>query len=155
LEFFGLETEFEPSRNAGLFACDAIHLTGGNTFQFLYWLRQRGLVSDLQRYVAKGGILIGVSAGAILMTPDISSSSLCGDEPYPGLDDFTGLSLVDFAVYPHYDGSASAAEALHRFSSTFNGPVYGIPDGGGIVVDGAHLEFIGAIVEGNPYTAGV
>ena len=46
--------------------CDAIHLTGGNTFQFSYWLRERGLDAELKRYAKAGGVLIGVSAGAIL-----------------------------------------------------------------------------------------
>ncbi|MGV3616523.1 MAG: Type 1 glutamine amidotransferase-like domain-containing protein [Fimbriimonas sp.] len=149
LEFFGLETEFDPHRTDALFACDAIHLTGGNTFQFLYWLRRRGWLPRLQRYVAEGGVLVGVSAGAILMTPDIRTSALCGDEPYPGLDDFSGLGLVDFAIYPHYDGSPDATQALRNYASTYDGTVYGIPDGSGIVMDSPHMELMGPIFEVN------
>jgi len=141
LSFFGLETEFDESRLDELFVSDAIHMTGGNTFRFLYWLRERGLVSRLREYVASGGVLVGVSAGAILMTPDVSTSFLCGDVEYPGLGDYSGLGLVDFAVLPHY--TDSQVGVLERFSVAFGGDVYGVPDGGGIVVDGESVEVFG------------
>ena len=96
--------------------------------------------SILKEFFASGGVLIGVSAGAILMTPDTSTSSLCGDEPYPGLEDLSGLGLVDFAVVPHFDGSAKAESDLHDYASAFGGTVYAIHDGGGIVVDGESVE---------------
>lgn len=145
LKFFGLETEFEAGRNGELFDCDAIHLTGGNTFRFLYWLRERDLISGLRQYVKTGGVLIGVSAGAILMTPDTATSHLCGDEPYPGLEDLSGLGLVDFAFVPHL-GSMETSEVL-AFSSSFAGSVYGVPDGSGIVVDGNEREFFGPVLQ--------
>jgi dipeptidase E len=145
LRFFGLEDEFDASQLSDLFACDAIHLTGGNTFRFLYWLRVRGLIALLQRYVADGGVLIGVSAGAILMTSDIRTSSLCGDTMYPGLADFTGLSLVVFAVFPHYDGSPEAVSGLIEFSRGSDGVVYAVPDVSGIVVDGERVDLIGPV----------
>ena len=141
LHFFGLEDEFDPSRMGDLFACHAIHLTGGNTFRFLYWLRVRGLMDDLCRYAAEGGVLVGISAGAILMTPDIGSSSLCGDAPYPGLESTVGLGLVDFAVVPHFDGSAEAD--LAAYSKEFAGAVYTIPDGGAVLVEGAEVTAMG------------
>ena len=52
-----------------LFACDAIHLSGGNTAAFLARLRHSSLLGPLKNWAARGGILIGTSAGAILMTP--------------------------------------------------------------------------------------
>jgi dipeptidase E len=133
LRFFGLEDEYDPAQRAALLACDAIHLTGGNTFRFLYWLRERGLDADLHRYALDGGVLLGVSAGAILMTPDIRTSLLCGDTLYPGLTDFTGLALVDFAVVPHVTEVA------------LPGPAYAIPDGAGIVIDGDCIELFGGV----------
>lgn len=142
LRFVGLEDEFHPDHLPELLACDAIHLSGGNTFRFLYWIRELGLLPELRRYAEKGGVLIGVSAGAILMTPDVSSSALCGDEPYPWLESFAGLGLVDFAVVPHDTGQGPA---LRVFSITFPGTVYGIADGAGIVVENGRTELIGEI----------
>lgn len=143
LRFFGVEDEHRPEERKDLFACDAIHLTGGNTFRFLYWLRERGLMDDLRHYAQKDGMLIGVSAGAILMTPEVGSSLLCGDGPYRGIDGGAGLGLVDFAFVPHFDGSIEMTNALIAFSQTFDGDVYAVPDGGGIGVEGERLVRVG------------
>jgi dipeptidase E len=145
LQFFGLEDEFQPARVAELLRLDAIHLSGGNTFRFLHWLRARGLFSELQTYVAGGGVLIGVSAGAILTTRDIRSAAICGDAPYPPLRDTAGLALVDFAILPHFNGSAQQKAALSRLSEELGSVAYGVPDGGGIVVDGSRVELIGDV----------
>jgi dipeptidase E len=145
LQFFGLEGEFDGAMVGELLGLDAIHLSGGNTFRFLYWLRERGLISELQRYVAGGGVLIGMSAGAILMTRDIESAAVCGDAPYAGLTSHAGLGLVKFGVLPHFDGSAQQHAELARLAARFGGSVYGIPDGSGIVVDGSRVEWIGPI----------
>ena len=48
-----------------------------------------------------GGVFIGVSAGAMLLTPTIESAALCGDVNHVGLHDFSSLGLVDFMFLPH------------------------------------------------------
>jgi len=145
VRYFGLEDEFVPDQRDELLGCDAIHLTGGNTFRFLYWLRKRGRFEEIRQYALAGGVLIGVSAGAILMTPNIESSLLCGDALYEGLDDFKGLSLVDFAVVPHVGVDESSKDKVAEYARRFGGLVYGVPDGGGIIVDGSHVEPVGPV----------
>lgn len=132
---FGLDDDYDPSILPNLLSCDAIHLSGGNTYGFLHRLRRRGMVDILRDYVMKGGVLVGTSAGAILMTSDISSSALCGDENLVGLEDFSGLGLVDFLFWPHYEGGTVAADRT----------LYACPDGAGIVVDGESVELFGAV----------
>jgi dipeptidase E len=146
LEYLGLEDEFDAARLGDLSRFDALHLSGGNTFRFLYWLRARGLVAELRRYVAHGGVLVGVSAGAILMTRDIASAALCGDAPYPPLTDDAGLGLVDFGIVPHFATSARERAALARLAAQSGGRVYGVPDGAGIVVDGSTVELLGSVI---------
>ena len=109
LSYFGVETEFEAARVGELRSCDAIHLSGGNTFRFMHWLRERGLDEVLKDYAIAGGVLIGVSAGAIIMTPDLGTAALCGDAPYPDSKSDAGLGLVDFAVLPHSGPVVKAA----------------------------------------------
>jgi dipeptidase E len=99
--YFELGDGYNPDELDTLLTCDAIHLSGGNTYYFLHWLRVRNLLIRLREYVARGGVLIGVSAGAILMTPNIGSASLCGDMPLEGMTDYAALGLVDFAFVPH------------------------------------------------------
>ncbi|MGF6765992.1 dipeptidase E [Paraburkholderia sp. GAS33] len=126
-----------------LLSCDAIHLSGGNTFSFLSWLQRRSALPVLTRYVSEGGVLIGVSAGAILMTPSVDSALLCGDVRDEQLEDDAGLRLVDFHFWPHFN-SESVTQKQSKLSSTIP-DLYACPDGSGIVIDGNEVELFGQV----------
>ena len=126
-----------------LLSCDAIHLSGGNTFSFLSWLQRRSVLPLLTRYVSEGGVLIGVSAGAILMTPSVDSALLCGDVRDEQLMDDAGLGLVDFHFWPHFN-SESVTGDQSKLSSTIPA-LYACPDGSGIVIDGKEVELFGQV----------
>lgn len=126
-----------------LLSCDAIHLSGGNTFSFLSWLQRRRALPLLTRYVSAGGVLIGASAGAILMTPSVESASLCGDTRDEQLMDDAGLGLVDFHFWPHFDSSIVTREQT-KLSSTIPN-LYACPDGSGIIIDGTKVELFGQV----------
>jgi dipeptidase E len=142
-----LDVDFDPERFAQMLTCDGIHLSGGNTYHFLYWLRQRGLMSELRRFVERGGLLIGTSAGAILMTPEISSTDFCGDTPLPGeeMNDLSALHLVDFAFFPHINSFAQHESQLVGYSRSHPFPIYGCADGDGIIVENEKIEFYGQV----------
>jgi dipeptidase E len=142
---FGLDQGYDPNRLEALLACDAIHLSGGNTYYFLHWLRQRDMLAPLRRYVAQGGVLIGVSAGAILVTPDIATAAFGRDEPLVGETDLAALHLVDFAFVPHFQGTPSALVAVQAYSRRCQVPVYACRDGDGIVVVDDQVKCIGDI----------
>lgn len=99
--YLELESDFAVEDVEVLFNCDAIHLSGGDTFRFLKWLKHRGLMPLLKQYVAGGGALIGVSAGAMIMTPSVATAYLCGDKNSVNLQELSGLSLVPFYFTPH------------------------------------------------------
>jgi len=98
-----LESAFDESAVTSMFNFDAIHLSGGDTFRFLKWLQKRNLLTALQTYLGDGGALIGVSAGAMIMTPSIVSAWLCGDNNDVKLQDLSAMSLVPFQFVPHVD----------------------------------------------------
>ncbi len=145
--YFELDVVFEPQKLRALLACDAIHLSGGNTYHFLHWLRVRELIRPLQDYVAQGGVLIGISAGAMLMTPEITTASLCGDPMMEGVTDFSALGLVDFAFLPHLNQIESATKVLEDYSRKFRCTIYGCRDGDGIIVKGKQIECVGRILK--------
>ncbi len=126
-----------------LLSCDAIHLSGGNTFSFLSWMKRRRVLPLLARYVSEGGVLIGVSAGAILMTPSVNSALLCGDVRDSQLMDNVGLGLVDFHFWPHFDSASVTKDQLILSSAIPN--LYACPDGSGIVIDGKEVELFGQV----------
>lgn len=145
--YFELDVDYQPEKLEALLACSAIHLSGGNTYHFLYWLRQRGMLAVLRKYVADGGVLIGVSAGAILMTPSIAITNVYNDQPYPGekMADLSALGLVDFAFLPHMNHLAAPNMILQEYSNLLQSPVYGCNDGDGIITNGDDVQFFGSI----------
>jgi len=145
--YFEIDQDYKSNDLDYLLSCDAIHLSGGNTYHFLYWLKSRGLILPLREYVYRGGVLIGTSAGAILMTPEISLSSIYGDAPLEGetMTDVTSLALVDFAFLPHLHSVNSVDIFMKEYSINHNSVIYGCQDGDGIIVDGDHVELIGDI----------
>jgi dipeptidase E len=93
-------------------SCPFIHLSGGNTFRFLSSIRERGAESRLVEYARNGGILIGISAGAMILTQSIESALICGDENLVGLSDLRGLGLVSFMFDPHSNKQDTNTEGL-------------------------------------------
>lgn len=126
-----------------LLTCDAIHLSGGNTFHFHRWLVEHGLLADLRRYTRQGGVLIGVSAGAILMTPDTRAATLCGDQRSKRFDDDGALDLVSFHFWPHYTHAPLNIET-GRLAKQLPS-LYCCADGSGVIVDGNVIETFGDV----------
>ena len=145
--YFELDNEWRPDLLESLLDCDAIHLSGGNTYYFLHWLRRRNMMDILVRYVDRGGVLIGVSAGSILMTPDISTSALCGDEVMERMTDFSGLGLVDFSFLPHFGDIPAGLTDLKKYSRDKQMRVYAARDSGGIIVVDNEITCIGDVIE--------
>ncbi|WP_246805901.1 Type 1 glutamine amidotransferase-like domain-containing protein [Ensifer sp. ENS10] len=74
--FYDLDEPHSAEDIAALFASDAIHLSGGHTGGFLERLKQSRMLGPIRDWALAGGILIGVSAGAILMAPTITTDAL-------------------------------------------------------------------------------
>ena len=82
---------------------DVIYFTGGNSFFLIDQLRKTGTDELLKKELAKGKLMIGESAGAIICAPSIQYIEQMDEKPedYSQEDD-AGLDLIDFYVLPHY-----------------------------------------------------
>ncbi|WP_311258663.1 Type 1 glutamine amidotransferase-like domain-containing protein [Microbacterium sp. WCS2018Hpa-9] len=104
---------------------DAVYVAGGSTFALLESLRVTGSDEVLVRRVRDGLPYIGLSAGAIIVGPDITPASLM-DDPHdgPALTDHRGLGLMGQTVIPHADGMlphyppALISETVATYGST-------------------------------------
>ena len=133
---------------AALLASDAIFLGGGNTFYLLHALRERKLLGKLRAYVKDGGLLMGLSAGSILMTPNVSTAEVPGldaDDNDVGIKDYSALGLVPFEFSPHYEGGRRVDAELLSHSKRSKRPIYACADGEGIVVRDGTIRFVGRV----------
>lgn len=127
-------------------ASDVIYLGGGNTFNFLKQLRGKGLLPQLRSYAKDGGVLAGLSAGAILLTPNIRMAGIpkrTADVNEVGLKNEQALGLVKFEFHPHYTKRRWENAEISKYAKKLSYPVYACPDGSGIVIEAGRTSFIG------------
>ncbi|MGN1250119.1 MAG: Type 1 glutamine amidotransferase-like domain-containing protein [Candidatus Spyradocola sp.] len=95
--------DFDEQPPEALAAYEAALLIGGNPYYLLLSIRRNGFTQPLRR-LAEKGTLIGVSAGALVLTPSIAVIDVFTPEinEAVGLTDKTGLSLCDCEILPHY-----------------------------------------------------
>ena len=144
--YFAADSDFLVREMRDALKSDVIYLAGGNTFYFLKHIQDSGFMERLRRFVRRGGILAGLSAGAIIMTPHIVLAGYPpheGDENEVRLKDLRALGLVQFEFLPHFSNSAKTNAAMLKYSRKSKYPVVACPDGSGVVVNGEGLHFWG------------
>lgn len=148
VKYFDLDKEYDERKVNDIFNYDGIHLSGGNTFRFLYSLRKRNLLHSLKSYLQNGGVLIGVSAGSIITTKSIDTAQFL-DEDIIGLEDRSSLGIVDFDFMPHWseEQSEKYLDLLKDYSKLKNKEIYACKDGDGIVIEGEEIKLIGDILK--------
>ena len=121
---------------------------GETLFYFLACLRRKKLMGKLRKFVKRGGILSGESAGAIIQTPNIGLAGYpkfdCDDNEVR-LKNMSALKLVPFEFFPHYSGSKRYVEAFQAYTKRKKQHLYAVKDGSAIVVDGKNLYLLGDI----------
>jgi len=126
-----------------LLGCDAIHLSGGHTGSFLQRLRTTGALKSIRDWALGGGILVGVSAGSILMAPTIAVDELFCDRRPEDVQDGAALDLVPFEFFPHLDDNPSFLPDLVRYSRSTPRPIVACRDREGVVVEQGIPTFVG------------
>ena len=147
LLYYDIDREYDEGKKAELLACDGIFLSGGNTYYFLNNLKKRNFVPVLRDYVEKGGVLIGVSAGSLIMSQTIRIAAL-QDENIIGLKDYYALGLVNFDFFPHLDDDKDKyLKDIVEYSKTSQSIIYACNDGDGIIVEGDKMQFFGEVLK--------
>ncbi|MBU4510803.1 Type 1 glutamine amidotransferase-like domain-containing protein [bacterium] len=147
LLYFDVDKKYDEKKIDELLACDAIFLSGGNTYYFLNSLKKRKFLPKLREYVRIGGILIGVSAGSIMMSKTIEITAL-HDKNTTGFKDYSALDLIDFEFFPHLDHNMKQyLEDLKKYSIKNNSVIYACKDGDGIIVNNHEIKFFGEVLK--------
>jgi dipeptidase E len=143
---FPIDQPFTEVLKNEVLKSDVIHLSGGNTYYFLKHLRKAKMLGELKKFVKKGGVLTGLSAGAIIMTKTIEMAGIPEfdrDDNDENLKNLSAMNLVDFEFFPHYKNSRRYDVELLGYSKTLDAPIYACPDGSGIVVKNNEISFVG------------
>lgn len=87
-----------------LLKADILYINGGNPFKLLHHIKKTHADEVLREVASKEGVMIGVSAGAVVLGTHIGVvqhftpfMNVCN------LKDLTALGLTNTLVFPHYD----------------------------------------------------
>ncbi|MBA8878276.1 Type 1 glutamine amidotransferase-like domain-containing protein [Phyllobacterium myrsinacearum] len=141
--FCDLNEPLSGQHLAELFDCDAIHLSGGHTGNFLKRLRDSGMFDLLRTWALRGEILVGTSAGAILLTPTIAIDTLFSGGKPEEVTDGDALNLLPFEFFPHLNASARYVTELTRYSQHNGRPIIAVNDGDGVIISDGVVDCIG------------
>ncbi|MDO9184006.1 MAG: Type 1 glutamine amidotransferase-like domain-containing protein [Bacteriovorax sp.] len=143
---FCVDTPYTKTILQEVLKSDLIFLGGGNTFYFLKHLKKAGMFEHFKKFLKRGGVLCGLSAGAIVFTPHVHTASFPhfdrDDNPFD-MKNLSAMRLVNFEFFPHYKNSKRYDAELLRHSKKSKRPLYACPDGGGIIVEGDQITFSG------------
>lgn len=145
---FCIDTPFTKTMLQEVLKSNLIFLGGGNTFYFLKHLKKQKMFEHFKRFLKKGGVLCGLSAGGIVLTPHVHTASFPHfdrDENPWDMKNLSAMRLVNFEFFPHYKNSKRYDDELKFHSKKSNLPLYACPDGGGIIIDNDLLSFSGKI----------
>ena len=150
LESLGLTVDyfdFDCDNPGQLLKYDVVEILGGNPFYLLNAMKKSNCV-DVLKKVSEEKVLIGISAGSIVLQGDIKLVAEYSPEMNEGvgLADLTGLSLTGIQLLPHYDRFLTRYERFEErardFEDNNNCVVYRINDGEAVIDNGGEYEII-------------
>ena len=138
IDFFDLTGENPPS----LEGKDLVLVYGGNEYHYMYHIRRLGLYPEIRKFVDRDGIYIGVSAGSIIMGPDVDVDSWSMATNDMGMEDLSGFGYVDFTTVAHIEWRPNPEKALKHQAETGKKMIY-YTDKQGVLVRDCGYRIIG------------
>lgn len=120
---------------------DYIYITGGNTFFLLQELQKTGADKIIIKEVLSGKLLIGESAGSMIVSPNIEyAKDMDSPKKAPELNTFSALNLVDFYPLPHHTNfpfKKAVEKIISKYESELK--LYPISNTQAILVNGENV----------------
>jgi dipeptidase E len=134
--------DIESNAQTNFSRYNVIYVCGGNTFKLLKAAREGNFKDAIINLLGRDGIYIGVSAGAIILSPTIQIAASVDPEPNDiGLINLEGLSLVDFEIHPHHDPSHD--KELASYQKTTTNKIVKISNSQAIIISDKEQQIIG------------
>lgn len=118
---------------------DYIYVTGGNTFKLLHDLKKCGYDKVLRKMIIEGATYIGSSAGAYLVSNDVSHVQQY-DENNHGIDNFSGLGVLDARLICHFN--KDRYYDYYKLKMSTSDVLFTIDDDSVLVVDKDNIYYV-------------
>jgi dipeptidase E len=133
LELVDIDEDRDEVQLAYLHEYDVIVLTGADAVRFRFNANRSGLSGRLRQCLVAGRLVVGVSGGALLLTPNVSALRL-EHEPLDAVlatrGRFEALAAVPYEFVPHRDRRPPAfLEQLRAYSVQLDHDVVAAADG--------------------------
>lgn len=109
---------------------DFIYMMGGNTFYLLKKIREYNFADKIKKAINNGVVYVGSSAGSQILGTSIETALPYNENKY-GVEDYTGLKIVDAVIIPHAN---KRGEFIKEQKSKYKKQIYQIIDEHGIVI---------------------
>jgi len=122
-------------------AADVLLADGGDALYLSHWMRESGLAELLPTLPEL--VWVGLSAGSMVMTPQVGEDFIETKPPITGED--RALGFVDFSIFPHLDYPDFPENAMpfaERWAARLGHPSYAIDDQTAIKVVDGRVEVI-------------
>jgi dipeptidase E len=119
---------------------DAVLVGGGDALYLCHWMRQSGLADLLPSL--RETVWVGLSAGSIVMTPNIGEDFVRWTPPTDGDE---ALAIVDFSIFPHLDHEDMPDNSManaEKWAAGIPVPAYAIDDQTAIKVTDGTVEVV-------------
>lgn len=149
LESLGLQVtcfDFDTQSPAELAPYDVVEIIGGNPYYLLNSIRQNNFVEMLADF-AKSKVIIGCSAGALVLTPSLDLIDLYSPEMnIVDLKDLSACHLTNVRLLPHYSKFMNRydhfEEKCLQYEQENRCSVIRLNDGEGIFIDGVDVTVV-------------
>jgi len=139
VNFFEPEESSVEERIAAFQETDVVHLSGGEVISFSHRMRSTGCDQLLRQFLERGGVVLGVSAGAMILSRTFKSASLFKER-----GEFFGLGLFDFEIIPHAGENFPRPDLLQTFAQRNKLSLYVMNDGDIVVLHGKKIRTYGS-----------
>jgi dipeptidase E len=127
---------------------DAIVVGGGNTFQLIKMIQDKGLIEPVRKKIQAGTPFVGWSAGSNVCCPTIRTTN---DMPILEPDSFSAFDLIPFQINPHYTdknppghaGETREDRILEYLAANKSDTVLGLREGCMFLVEEKSMKLIG------------
>jgi dipeptidase E len=137
-----IKNENENSLSKKMDSFDIVFVEGGNAFYLLKHVRDSGFDVAIKRFLDRGGIYVGSSAGSMVAGLNIESAEWKHlYKNIVNLKDLTAMKLVPFVISVHVDDNN--IDLIRRCASKVSYPVVALTDKQALLVDDDKQRIVG------------